>query len=418
MANLRGVRILVVDDNATSREILNLRLASWGMRPEEAPDGAAALQALAAAREQKDPFKIAILDMQMPGMDGETLGRAIRSDEHLAETLLLMLTSLGERGDARRFEKVGFAGYLAKPLRHVDLFNVLSTALSGGVSSPEIHPIVTRHSASEILRRSLKAGARVLLAEDNITNQQVALGILKKFGLSADAAANGAEVLKALESIPYHLVLMDVQMPEMDGLEATRRIRDSQSAVLDHNIPIIAMTANAMRGDRERCLAAGMNDYVSKPVEPQTLAGVLKRWLPMDLPAAGTKAATSENTQNAPAGEKQTPVFDKTALMRRLMGDEELATIIMAGFLEDIPLQIQTLKDYLDAGDAAGVERQAHTIKGASANIGGEALRGLAFGMEKSGKSGDLTAIQERMGELEAAFERLREVLKKEISIG
>jgi CheY-like chemotaxis protein/HPt (histidine-containing phosphotransfer) domain-containing protein len=277
-----------------------------------------------------------------------------------------------------------------------------------------MHPIVTRHSAREIRRVSVGAETRILLVEDNITNQQVALGILNKFGLRADAATNGVEALKALESIHYDLVLMDVQMPVMDGFEATRHIRDIQSAVLNHGLPIIAMTARALQGDRERCLEAGMNDYVSKPVEPQALAEVLNRWLPGKAREDPSSAQAKAAPLAAQAGEDQTPVFDKAALMQRLMGDEELAGIVIAGFLEDIPLQIQALKDYLDSGDFTGAERQAHTIKGASANIGGELLRSIANEMEKSGRKGDLPAIRKRMGELELQFERLREVLKKE----
>jgi CheY-like chemotaxis protein len=340
-----------------------------------------------------------------------------------------MLTSLGERGDARRLAEIGFAGYLTKPLQHRELFNILSAVLAGSASSLKGKPLVTRHSAREIQRFSLAPGGRVLLVEDNITNQQVAMGILKKFGLKADAAANGAEALRALESIPYDLVLMDVQMPVMDGLEATRSIRDPQSVVLDHNIPIIAMTAHALQSDRVRCLEAGMNDYVSKPVEPSLLADVLNRWLPgntghgetgngepsLNPNAAETKIVTPPDTLHEQAADNQPLVFDKAALTQRLMGDEELAQVVLAGFLEDIPLQIQALKDFLDRGDITGVERQAHTIKGASANIGAEALRALAFELEKSGKTGDLAGIQERMGDLEAEFGRLREVLQKEI---
>jgi signal transduction histidine kinase/DNA-binding response OmpR family regulator/HPt (histidine-containing phosphotransfer) domain-containing protein len=419
LANLKGVHILVVDDNATSREILNLRLASWGMRSAEVIDGPSALQALSVAREHGDPFQVAILDMQMPGMDGATLGQLIKSDERLNGTHLVLLSSLGERGDARRFAQIGFAGYLTKPVRYTDLFNVLSIALAdraalveapgSGIFTP---PIVTRHSAREFQRMNVAAGTHVLLAEDNITNQQVALGILKKLGVNADAAANGFEVIKALESIPYDLVLMDVQMPEMDGLEATQRIRDIQSSVLNHNIPIIAMTANAMQGDRERCLQAGMNDYVSKPVNPQALAEALDRWLPVRVVIP---VEPSGEIQEQVGGDADTPVFDKAALMQRLLDDDELARVVIAGFLEDIPLQIQTLKDYLEAGDVIGTERQAHTIKGASANIGGEALRAIANELEKLGKSGDLPAVRERMGELELQFARLRVVLEKEI---
>jgi PAS domain S-box-containing protein len=415
LANLKGVRILVVDDNATSRDILNLRLTSWGMRPSEVDDGPTALLSLAAAQDKGDPYPIAILDMQMPMMDGAMLGKAIKSDESLRGTHLVLLSSLGERGDARRFAEIGFSGYLNKPVRDADLFNVLSIALAGSVSPAEPRPMVTRYSANEIRRVSLGGGSRILLAEDNSTNQLVALGILKKLGLKADVAANGIEALKALESIPYDLVLMDVQMPEMDGMDAALRIRDIRSAVLDHDIPIIAMTANAMQGDRDRCLEAGMNDYVSKPIDPQSLADALDRWLPDKV----IQDKTGENGSLVPVKTKplaeHSPVFNKAALMRRLMNDEELARVVIAGFLEDIPLQIQALKGFLEADKVIEAERQAHTIKGASANIGGEALQAIAFEMEKNGRKGDLPAIRDRMSDLELQFEALKEILIKEI---
>ena len=429
LSSLSGVRILVVDDNATSREILKVYLTSWGMQPGETPDGPSALEALAKAREAGDPYQVAILDMQMPGMDGAALGQAIKSDQGLEGTRLILLSSMGERGDMHRFEKPAFAGYLNKPLRHQELLNVLSIILSSG-SEPS-HPIMTRPTVPEKFNLPANNRTHILLVEDNIINQQVALGILRKLGLKADAAANGVEALKALESIPYDLVLMDVQMPEMDGYEATRHIRDNRSAVLNHEVPIIAMTAHAMQSDRERCLEAGMNDYVPKPVDPQLLVEVLKRWLPFkNLDKEDGQAAPFPNKEHAekPASPVPTqgkvgiekkqgpvPIFDKIALIQRLMGDEELAGVVIAGFLEDIPLQIKALYDYLETGDITAAERQAHTIKGASANIGAEALRAVAFMMEKMGKSGDLAAIQKHMSQLEEQFERLREVLEKEI---
>jgi PAS domain S-box-containing protein len=283
-ADLRGVRALIVDDNATNREILTTRLASWGMRPSDAEDGSGALQVLGRALDENDPFRIAVIDMQMPGMDGETLGRTIKADARLAGTRMVMLTSLGTRGDARRLEAIGFEAYATKPIRHLELKTVLSLALAErDRAEPTSRPIATRHTARETLKqRFADRKARILLAEDNITNQKVALGILKTLGLRADAVANGAEAVQALVTLPYDLVLMDVQMPEMDGLEATRHIRNPQSAVLNRRIPIIAMTAHAMQGDRERCLEAGMSDYVPKPVSLQALAEALDTWLPKE----------------------------------------------------------------------------------------------------------------------------------------
>ena len=277
-AGICGVHVLVVDDNATNREVLMVQFKAWGVRSEEAPNGPLALQALYLAKDAGNPFQIAILDMQMPGMDGATLARIIKTDEKLKDTRLVLCSSLGARGDARRMQEIGFAAYLVKPVQHREIIACLSAVLAGTATMEPAHPLVTRHTIRELRRGTV----RILLAEDNITNQQVALGILKKLGLRADAVANGVEAVKSLEAFPYDLVLMDVLMPELDGLSATRIIRDPQSAVRNHHIPVIAMTAYAMKGDREKCLEAGMNDYVSKPVEPQALMDMLEKWLPKD----------------------------------------------------------------------------------------------------------------------------------------
>ena len=228
--------------------------------------------------------------------------------------------------------------------------------------------------------------------------------------------ANGVEVLQALESIPYDLVLMDVQMPEMDGLEATRRIRNPQSAIRNRQIPIIAMTAHAMQGDRETCLEAGMNDYVSKPVSAQALAEALDRWLPKETAATIQQApGAPEETASASAPEPQTPVFDKAGMMAGLMDDEELVRTVAKVFLADIPRQIEALRGYLEAGDASGAERQAHTIKGASANVRGEALRAVTLEMERAAKAGDLDTVKARMAEMEAQFDRLKQAMTEEL---
>jgi PAS domain S-box-containing protein len=416
-ADLRSVRALIVDDNGTSREILTTRLASWGMRPSDAQAGSEALQALYRGLDENDPFRIAVIDMQMPGMDGETLGRTIKADARLAATRMVVLTSLGARGDAKRFEAIGFAAYATKPIRHQELKAVLSLALTErDGAEPTPRPIATRHMARETLKLFADRKVRILLAEDNITNQIVALGILKALGLKADAVANGAEAVKALETLPYDLVLMDVQMPGMDGLEATRHIRDPHSAILNHRIPIIAMTAHAMQSDRERCLEAGMNDYVPKPVEVSALVAALKKWLKPRGEGRQPLEGETEEDIGTSTREEEVPVFDSAALMDRVMNDEALARRVIDRFLVDLPEQIMQLKSFAAAGEAHHVEQQAHQIKGASATVGGEALCALAATMEQAGKAGDLTAIRTRMAELDAQFGALKEAMKNERS--
>jgi PAS domain S-box-containing protein len=411
-AELRDVRVLVVDDNATSREILVVRLASWGMRPAQAEGGPAALECLGQAAAAGDPFRLAVIDMQMPGMDGEALGRAIQADSRIAGTRLVMLTSLCARGDAKAFAALGFSGYLTKPVRHQELQGVLSLALGEpAVTAAAAQPIITRHTAREALPDFSHRKARILLAEDNITNQQVALGILKKLGVTADAVANGVEALHALETLPYDLVLMDVQMPELDGLAATKKIRSGKSARGGRKSPpIVAMTANALQGDREICLAAGMDDYVSKPISPQALAGILERWLPV---SSGVRSQESE-VRSQKAEEPPSPViWDRAGMLARLMEDEDLVGTLARGFLDDIPRQIEALSVALRTGDAATAHRIAHTIKGASANVGGEALRLIALEMERAGIAGDLGSVGMRMGDLSAAFDRLRQEMER-----
>ncbi len=293
LADIRGIHILVVDDNATNREVLKAQLKSWGVRSEETPDGPAALQALRREQDAGDPFRAAILDMQMPDMDGITLACAIKADAKLRNIHLVLLTSVGQQGDARKMTEIGFSACLTKPVRSSDLFDSLATVLAG----QNMRQTTPLFKLQAILGISRGKAVRVLLAEDNIVNQMVAVGILKKLGLRADAVANGAEAVKALETIPYDLMLMDVQMPVMDGLEATRQIRDPNSAVRNHMIPIIAMTAGVMQKDQERCMDAGMNDYVTKPVSPQALAETLGKWLPKDKEQCG-----KENAMNSHEG--------------------------------------------------------------------------------------------------------------------
>ena len=256
-------------------------MKTWNYRYNEAPDAKTALDKLKKAYAQQNPFRVAIIDKMMPDMNGEQLGRIIKENSEIKDTILIMMTAMGVRGEASRAENIGFSAYLTKPIKQSVLYECLLKVLSRDrdASEKKEQQIVTRHSVLEDRWRK----RRILLAEDNITNQKVALAILKKLGLRADAVANGQEAVKALEATSYDLVLMDCQMPEMDGYAATHEIRRKESDTeciprLEH-IPIIAMTANALEGDKKKCLDAGMDDYISKPVDPQKLNETLEKWL-------------------------------------------------------------------------------------------------------------------------------------------
>jgi len=408
-ARLEGLRVLVVDDHAANRLLITTLLRSWGCRPAEAAGGQAALELLVNAARSGEPFQVALLDMRMPEMDGEELGSRIKASPEIAGTRLILLTSVGRRGDAGRMERAGFSGYLAKPLRQSQLQECL--ALVMGRAAPEADqaqgPIVTRHTAAESVRRC----GRILLVEDNPTNQQVALAMLAKLGCRAEVAVNGREAVDALARIPYDLVLMDCQMPEMDGFEATRQIRAGTSRVLNPRVPIVAMTANALRGDRQRCMEAGMDDYLAKPVEPAELAGKLDRWGSRASGERRPAELESRPADGADGGRKE--VFCPAELLERLMGDQDLARSIIAGFLSDIPQQIARLKAYVQTGDAVAAQRQAHTIKGAAGNIGAPALLQAAYDVEELGRAGRLAEAVKGLPRLEIEFERLKEVLMR-----
>ena len=397
--DLKGVRALVVDDNATNREILLARLTGWGMAVEAVADGPSALEVLRAASARGVPFEMAVLDMQMPGMDGETLGRILREDPKLGGLKLVMMTSMGQRGDAHRMEEIGFSAYLTKPLRHQDLRDSLTAVLAG-----EKQPLVTRHRIRELRRRG-----RALLVEDNEVNRQVALGMLRRLGLRADVAEDGLGALRALEEGDYDLVLMDVQMPGMDGLETTRAIRAPGSRARNPRVPIVAMTAHAMQGDRERCLEAGMDGFLSKPLDFSTLAESLSPWLggeenvPSEASPGGAEGAGEGVQTPSP------PDYDREGLMRRLGGDEDLAAEIHRAFLGDLPRQLRMLEDLVDRGEAAEAGLRAHTIKGAAANVGAEALREAAWEMEQAGRRGDGEALSSWLPEVRGRFLRFRE---------
>ncbi len=273
--SLQGKRILVVDDNQTNLAILERLLKGWGCDCDCAAGGAMALTLMRAIAKAGAAYDLVITDMQMPEMDGAELGRRIKADPNLRDAALVMLTSLGLRGDAADMKRIGFAAYLTKPVRPDRLHACLLTVLGRGPKQAPAAPLVTSHTLSEAKRGSI----RILLAEDNPINQKIALHLLARFGFQADAVLNGQAAIEALATTPYDLVLMDVEMPEMDGYEATRTIRDPASKVLDHGVPVVAMTARAVDESRQACAAAGMDGYIAKPIQPDELLRVIEEQL-------------------------------------------------------------------------------------------------------------------------------------------
>ena len=396
---IQGLHVLIVDDNATNRLILSEQLASWQARHDEAENAAQALDMLRSAKVAGDPFRVVISDMQMPEMDGESLGKSIKADPEIRDTILVMMTSLGRRGDAKRFKDIGFSAYLTKPVKQSQLYDCLATVVGAAAAespAPEV-ALVTRHTLSEARRHKV----RILLVEDNPTNQQVALGILAKLGFRADAVGNGREAIRALETAAYDLVFMDVQMPVMDGFEATADIRSGQTAIADPKIPIIAMTAHAMKGDRERCIEAGMDDYIAKPIAPRAMAEAIDKWLGHGRNQAEVITASAVG----PA------IFDRSAFHERLMGDLDLVREITAAFLEDMPKQLRELKKHVDAGDANAAGRQAHSIRGAAANVGGLAFSAVALAIEHDSRDSGMERIAALLLELERQYLLLQECL-------
>ena len=405
---IAGLHALVVDDHETNRLLVNTLLLSWGCRPAEAKDGPTALRMLQDGLRSGDPFHVAVIDYLMPEMDGLELGLRISEDPELGDVRLILMSSLGQGGEITHIAKDRFAAWLTKPLRQAQLKECLAMAVGAGAAEDRKreHPMSKPSSVAEPVRRNI----RILLAEDNLINQKVARVMLEKFGYRVDAVSNGQEAVEALIHIPYDLVLMDCQMPEMDGFEATRLIRGGNRC-LDPGVPIVAMTANAMRGDRERCIEAGMDDYIAKPVQPRELADMVDRLV---------TRIRSEEFRPRPAPDAPPPeipaeeeVFRGQNLLARLMDDREFAQEVVTAFLDDLPVQIRKLREFLRTGDAGGACRQAHTIKGAAGNIEAPAIRALAVDLEKAGRDGRLEEALNILPQLDAAFARLREALEK-----
>src|SRR5579863_6814145 len=396
---LLGLRVLVVDDNNTNRRILFDMTRGWGMRPYATENGALALAAMETAEQEPDPFRVILIDCHMPGMDGfelaEKMQTRIKRNAEVAEPTVLMLTSGGLPGEANRCREVGISAYLLKPVLKDDLLAAIRAALSQRRAETDKPPaLVTRHTLRESTRK-----LRVLVAEDNAVNQAVILRVLQKMGHTAVLAQNGKEALALASAETFDVVFMDVQMPEMDGMAATAAIRKNEKQNGTTHLPIFAMTAHAMKGDRERCLAAGMDGYLTKPVRfsdiEQTLSNTVR----------------SPMTPAKPAVPKAS--WDKTGALNRIGGDTQLLQELCQIFLEESPKLLQKLRQAVAAGDADGVMRAAHSLKGESSYLGAGATSQAARQLEEMGRSNDLSRAGETLGVLEREAIALQLELKE-----
>jgi PAS domain S-box-containing protein len=412
LEDLRGLYVLAVDDNQTNLQLVRTQTRSWGMVCDVTTQGVEALQMIEAASRGR-PYDIGILDMQMPDMDGLELAAAIKSDLRNEKLRLVLMTSMAQRGHAAKSEQLGIAGYLNKPVRQSQLYEclraVMGTSSSSARESTQQTPkLVTVHSLREAkdLRRP-----RVLLAEDNQTNQMAAVRMLEMLGYQTDVAVNGIEAVAACRNVDYEIVLMDNQMPQMDGLTATREIRKIEVGRGKPPVPIVALTADAMQGDREKCMAAGMNDYLSKPFKAVQLSQVLERWVQLPRPAAiPSDAATPLHNERA----IDSGVFDD---FRGPVGNADANDFVVKlidEYLEEAATRIAALKTAVARGDAPAVKTAAHSLKGSSSTVGAKKLATICDEFEALARNLPLTGTAALIVALDDEFERVAQALQVE----
>ncbi len=395
-ADIRNAAVLIVDDNGVNRDVLCRMVESFGCRSFSAGGSAEAMKILQTQLALGDPIRAAIIDFQMPNENGEELAKKIKSHPALEPTFLILLTSVGTRGDAARAKAAGFAASLHKPVKQSQLLEGITAVLGRSTGEEAEQPLITRHWLEEA-----KRGGSILLAEDNPVNQAVAEAVLTRAGYSVVSVKDGREALEVLAARDFDLVLMDVQMPEMDGMEATREIR--KMAGPKSKIPILAMTAHALSGDREKCLKAGMNDYVSKPIEPLELKEAIERWMARKPVFSSGAAASGKKRAAAPV--------DWARLEQSSGGDEEFRRRLTEVFLFDCEDRLLRLKAALSAGDFGQAAREAHSIRGAAANFGAAGLSGLAASLEKKTEEKNGGRCRELADKIGGEFERVKNFL-------
>jgi PAS domain S-box-containing protein len=434
--NLHSARVLVVDDNPTNRMVLIHMVEGFGSRVEAVAGGAKAVEVLRYAVRAGDPFDIVLLDMQMPGMDGEQTAQSIRSDPALNGARIIILTSMGRRGDAARLQTLGCSAYLLKPVKQQMLREALINVLAQ--SELDRPQLITRHQLREQQRHHL----RILLAEDNPINQKLAVTLLQKAGYSVDAVESGTHAVEKAKAGGYNAILMDVQMSEMDGFEATHLIRAWEHETGGHT-PIIAMTAHALSGDRERCIDAGMDDYLSKPLQPKLFFSMLERWTTSDERAVSSLKNSEENTPPDDYQSIQTPIFDDDGLfgetpepesseettkpewkpfafsnippmdpseaLYHFDGDQTFMLEMFTMFLSGLPERLNELQKAVAESNASQLARLAHNLKGTCLNFGTKPLATLAAELETMGKQDEIQFAGLLMDQLQAESTRLQE---------
>jgi two-component system sensor histidine kinase/response regulator len=395
-AQLRGLRVLVVDDNATNRRILEEIFTQWRMQPTAVASAGAALEAMEAAERVKRPYPLVLLDASMPGVDGFDLAAKIQQSPRLAGASIMMLSSGARPGDRARCFELGISAYLTKPVKQSDLMDTIVGVLGSRLSGAKERPGTGAARPPKAARR-----LRVLVAEDNAVNQQVAVGMLERAGHEVVVAANGREVLALLGKGAFDVVLMDVQMPEMDGLEATAAIRDHERATGGH-LPIVALTAHAMKGDAERCLEAGMDAYLAKPLQPRELAVAIDGVV--GATAAGAPASASREPGLPPASPG---VLDLARLLERVGGDRKALAELVRIFRADSPKQVARIRKAVEESDAVALRAAAHALKGAVSNFAAPPATEAALRLQKMAEAGRLAGAGAALEQLEREIDAL-----------
>lgn len=407
--DVNNVRVLIVDDNETNRQILTAQVASWGIRCDSAPGALRALEMLRLAASVQDPYRITILDMQMPEMDGIALSREIKSDPNIAPTSLVMLTPLGHT-HSPALEQIGIPVSFNKPIKKSTLFNSLANVLGAESFLPpvELHAVENETNTETAKDLQMLARIRVLVAEDNPVNQKVVMRMLEKIGCRADIVANGREAVEAFTQVHYDIVLMDCQMPEMDGFEATAAIRHIEGS--NRHTTIIATTANALQGDRERCLAAGMDDYISKPVRTKQLNAMIHKWVLQKHPSPPLSGNDSPDT--VMDGE----IIDHSRLaeLKKLDGDGELDFLqtVLTSFFEETSKRIAELRRAVENDDMQVFKKTIHKLKGSCSNVGAIDLANMCLVIESRGDVEVRENVSKSIDDIEQLYGRTRRILE------